>query len=180
MHRCRAFVHTCASLTLSIFLRDQRATLLCRRLKNRHGTVTWTTSWMQAHGSTQFPDMLFNLLVVQTQRIIKLSLTASPKHGQQCLDDTTPVLTPAFEQPQVDSNFFQAPTSPSHSTCLTCFSTGQSHAPSKSSNCPLLHPPNMDANIGRKPCTFSCLFVSNCNWVQSSSKHWLVPLTPLA
>jgi hypothetical protein len=91
-------------------------------VKNRCRTVTWTMSWMQAHNSTQFPGLLFDL-ALQTQQSIKLSLTVSLKHGQQRWEDIAPVLTRVHEQPQLGQNFFQAPAPPSHSTCLTCVLT---------------------------------------------------------
>jgi hypothetical protein len=80
------------------------------------------------------------------------------------------------EQLQEGLNIFQAPAPPSHSTRLTCVSTARwSHAPSKSSNCRSLLPPNMDANIGKMTCLFSHLFVSNYKQVQTSSNQSPAP-----
>jgi hypothetical protein len=93
-----------------------------------------------------------------------------PPCGHCFWEDAMPVLMPVCEQLQMGPNFFHAPAPPSHSTCLTCVSTRQSHAPSKSLNFHSLHPPNMDASSGKMPCLFSCLFVSNCKQDQTSSK----------
>jgi hypothetical protein len=52
--------------------------------------------------------------------------------------------------------------------------------PSKSCNYCSLHPPNMDASIRKMSCLFLYLFMSNYKQVQTSSKHQLDPLTPIA
>jgi hypothetical protein len=73
------------------------------------------------------------------QQIILLLLPVPSKHGHNHREDTMPVLWHVHKQLQVSPNFFQAPAPPSHSTLLTCVSTGQSHAPSKSFTAPSKH-----------------------------------------
>jgi hypothetical protein len=114
-------------------------------------------------------------MMPRTQQISQRSLTTPSKHGCQHWEDAMTLLTPIYEQLQSSPNFFQAAAPPSHSTHLPCVSTVRwSHAPSKSSNDRSVHPPNMDASIGKMPCLFLCLFMSNYNQAQTSSKHQLL------
>jgi hypothetical protein len=114
-----------------------------------------------------------------TQQIIQLSLTTPSKHGCQHWEDAMPLLIPVYEQQQTSPNFFKAPAPPFCSTHLACVSTRWSHAPSKSSNYRSPHPPNMDASIGKMPCLFLYLFMSNNKQAQTFSKHQLLPFAPL-
>jgi hypothetical protein len=116
----------------------------------------------------------------RTERIMQPLLTAPSKHGCQHWEDVMLIIILIYEQQQASPNFSQAPAPPSCSTHLTCVLTARwSHAPSKSSNYRSLHPPNMDACIGKMWCLFLCLFMSNYKRVQTSSKHQLLPLAPL-
>jgi hypothetical protein len=96
-----------------------------------------------------------------SQQIIKLSLTAPFEHGHWCWEDTMPVLMPVCEQLQLGPNFFQTPAPPSHSTCLTfAFRPDGATCPANHQTV-ALHPLNMDDSIGKMPCLFACLFVSD-------------------
>ena len=110
-----------------------------------------------------------------TQQIIQLSLTATSKHGCQHMEDVMRHHIPRYEHLHPRRHRHLCITDTSSSTRLTCVLTRWSHAPSKSSNCRSPHPPNMDASIGKMPCLLSCLFMSNCKRVQTSSKHQLLP-----
>jgi hypothetical protein len=115
-------------------------------------------------------------------KLTKLSNCPSPRRPNT--KTSKEMLTSAFSC-MFSGNCRCDPTSSKHPVLLHLLFLAQLFAaphwqPKKSSNnCPSLHQPNMRTGKGMATNAFSCALVSNCKWVQTYSKHPVLPLAPL-